>query len=220
MALEPLRPQTTPSRWRRRGLTLLVGLLCVAAIPTALAAAGFTVPNLFSNGTVAEASQVNANFTALAANAFQIGDVKISILTEAQFQSIHGNCWALMDGRSIAGKDLAVLTGKTTIPDARGLFLRGKNNGRVDGKENPDGEILLGDYQADMYVSHVHQGVRMSTSGGSGCSAVAVSGYNGNGCTGGAVTATAATTVAAGGNETRVRNATVNYFIKIHNTCS
>jgi len=54
-----------------------------------------------------------------------LGSIQQSILTEAEFQAEMGTTdWVLMDGRNIAGSKLATLKGWTTIPDARGRFLR------------------------------------------------------------------------------------------------
>jgi hypothetical protein len=77
-------------------------------------------------------------------NAGQVGDVVDSILDEATIQSKRGPGWVLMDGRNIEGTELAQLTGWTTLPDARGIFRRAKNNGRSDGNQNPDGEVAIG----------------------------------------------------------------------------
>lgn len=43
-----------------------VALTVLCAFPFALSAAGFTIPNTFSNGAVADAAQMNGNFAALA----------------------------------------------------------------------------------------------------------------------------------------------------------
>lgn len=66
-----------------------------------------------------------------------IGAVQSALITESQFQAQFGTGWVLADGRSVTGSRYATLTGKTTIPDLRGVTLRGKNNGRSDGYENP-----------------------------------------------------------------------------------
>lgn len=76
----------------------------------------------------------------------QVGDVVQSMLTEAQFQAIRGTGWVLMDGRSVAGSQYQAITGNGNIPDARGVFLRGKNNGS---SANPDGDLPLGTYTGD-----------------------------------------------------------------------
>lgn len=81
-----------------------------------------------------------------------IGSVKQSMLDEATFQSIHGTGWVLMDGRDVTGSDYdTIVFGGIggNIPDARGQFLRGKNNTRSDGNEDPDGERDLGNFQDD-----------------------------------------------------------------------
>lgn len=85
-----------------------------------------------------------------------LGTVIQSYLNEAQFQAIRGTDWVLMDGRDVTGSDYAALTGNTTIPDARGRYLRGKNNGRSDGNQNPDGDLALGTLQNDELMAHDH----------------------------------------------------------------
>lgn len=89
-----------------------------------------------------------------------IGSVKQSMLDEATFQSIHGTGWVLMDGRDVTGSDYdTIVFGGIggNIPDARGQFLRGKNNTRSDGNEDPDGERGLGDFQVDKLQGHRHE---------------------------------------------------------------
>lgn len=146
-----------------------------------------------------------------------IGDIITSILTEAQFQAQRNNGWVLMDGRNVGGSKYATTTGNNVIPDARGMFLRGKNNGRADGKQNPDGDVAVGTYQADMYTSHTHiqnahahPYTAAGAAGGWGSGLEAERPYASN--TG----ATTATNQNSGGNETRSKNITVNYFIKIN----
>ena len=137
-----------------------------------------------------------------------VGDVVSSMLTECEFQTERDTTWVLMDGRCVAGSDYACVTTSCTIPDARGIFLRGKNNSRNDGNENPDGDSALGTYQADTVESHQHtistQRVTNPNPGGSGS-------FDTGG--GGSVDVTGA---AYGGNETRSKNITINYFIKIN----
>lgn len=82
------------------------------------------------------------------------------MLDEATFQSIHGTGWVLMDGRDVTGSDYdTIVFGGIggNIPDARGQFLRGKNNTRSDGNEDPDGERGLGDFQVDKLQGHRHE---------------------------------------------------------------
>ena len=141
-----------------------------------------------------------------------IGSVKQSMLDEATFQSIHGTGWVLMDGRDLSvtnpGSAYETLTGQSTLPDARGQFLRGKNNSRNDGNEDPDGERAIGSYQADEFATHTHQHVRYGQTTSTGGFAIPPQGAN--------PTPQFGTTTEAGGNETRPKNITVNIFIKIN----
>ena len=98
-------------------------------------------------------------------NIIPIGTIIHSMLTETQIQLVYGKSWVLMDGRNVAGSSYAAITGNIIIPDARGLFLRGKNNG---GSYNPDGDLALGTYSADKYASHSHSGSYYINSGTSG----------------------------------------------------
>lgn len=99
---------------------------------------------------------MSASLSRKAGSEEQVGDVKQSVLTEAQFQSLHGASWVLMDGRSVAGSDLDTEFGVSTLPDARGVFLRGKNNGRSDGNQNPAGERAVGFLEGDQMQGHQH----------------------------------------------------------------
>src|SRR5689334_21752121 len=85
-----------------------------------------------------------------------LGEVRYSILDEPTFQKLYGVEGILMDGRNISGTDLHRLVNVTSIPDARGVFLRGKNNGRGDGAQNPDGDLAIGTLQWDQNQSHNH----------------------------------------------------------------
>lgn len=89
-----------------------------------------------------------------------IGEIRYSILTEEQFQKIYGKEWILMDGRDIREEELHTsgLWTQNNIPDTRGVFLRCKNNGRSDGKQNPGGDLAVGSYQSDEFKSHKHGG--------------------------------------------------------------
>jgi len=120
--------------------------------------------------------------------------------------------WLLCDGKKISNeskyKALRDLIG-TNTPDLRGMFLRGLNNSRNDGKQDPDGhDRLLGSYQADQYRAHRHNlpinanppGTTWSVehSGGKG-------GYDGQHLR---------VTDTRGGQESRPKNVAVNYIIK------
>jgi hypothetical protein len=104
------------------------------------------------------------------------------------------------------GSTYAAITGATTVPDMGGRTLRGKNNGNG---VNPDGELSLGAIQGDQFGSHTHvvQGY------GAGSAAAFIRndlGGNAN------LRNLQPPTAASGGNETRMKNVTVNIFIKIN----
>ena len=83
-----------------------------------------------------------------------LGETTQSLLTETQFQTEIGNSnIVLMDGRLITGSDLAILTGLSNLPDARGIFMRMKDHGAgIDS----GGERSIGAYQVDQIQSHSH----------------------------------------------------------------
>lgn len=135
-----------------------------------------------------------------------VGTTIDSILTEAQFQNEFSSDWVLADGRSVAGSQYETVTGNATIPDFRGQFKRGKNNGRSDGNENPDGDVALGTFQDMEIQSHRHR-VFASTGAQSGSTQAENTSNS---------TAASYFTQNTGGNETRPKNITVNIFIKIN----
>jgi hypothetical protein len=160
----------------------------------------------------------------------QVGDVKQSMLTEAQFQEIHGATWTLMDGKSVTGSKYSEITGNNTLPDARGQFLRGKNNGRSDGDENPDGDLSIGAFQDDATAAngletnvtgqHDHDPMKIGAGNGtlnvytqgisSTPNSVANRNYNWLKDEG-----DHSHIISSTDPETRPKNITINYFIKI-----
>lgn len=152
-----------------------------------------------------------------------VGSILHSMLSESQFQSEAGAEWVICDGRSATGTRYNAVTGNSTIPDARGLYMRAKNNSRSDGNEDPAGEIALGTFQASRNKAHDHgftdpghtHSLNMFTGSG---------GFGGNGPPGGsnltAGTATSNTTGITinsdGGTDGRPNSLVVNVFIKIN----
>lgn len=136
----------------------------------------------------------------------KIGDVKSSMLTLAEFESEHLGVWKLMDGQSCAGTAYAALKGVGVVPDMRGTVPRMKAHGSV---RNPDGDLALGTYQADAYAAHTHQLDFYQDSGGGTYG-------RGNPVHGGASTNLRQDYIQnSGGNETRMKNITLNFFIKV-----
>lgn len=90
-------------------------------------------------------------------NVGALGDVKYSVLEPGLFKKINGDGWVPMDGRIIAGDDLEKRTGMKSIPDARGIFIRGMNLGRDINTGDPDGDKNVGRYQTDGVGPHKHR---------------------------------------------------------------
>lgn len=137
-----------------------------------------------------------------------IGDIRHSRLTEAQFQSLNGTGWVLYDNRNIVGSKLNTMFGFTTLDDARGLVLRGKNNGRSTLTGNADGDLALGAFQDHAITAHSHN---FNTFGN--VPAVTNNPASSGSGAGGTTTTNNGNTA---GNETRMRNLTTNIFIKIN----
>ena len=151
----------------------------------------------------------------------KVGQILSGMLSEAQFQAVHGSSWILADGRSVAGSNYALITGTTTVPDMRGVALRGKSNGRSDGGQNPDGDLALGTYQGDAMGSHNHStltGTRNNVFGGTGTNrGLDASGFTSNIQNIDYGTQSFSLGVSTvGSNESRMKNVTVNHFIKIN----
>lgn len=136
-----------------------------------------------------------------------IGSVIHSMLTTAQFQSEMGSNWVLADGSSCTGTKYASITGATAVPDMRGKFLRGKNNGASGANYNPDGDLSLGTFESDKTRSHSHLMTTVGKASGSGTGFVYDSGLG---------QATIFSTEATSGTETSPKAITVNYFIRVN----
>ena len=201
-------------------IIILISLLC-----------SFTVFSSVEPGQVIKAVQFNSSTA-------QLGEIKQSILTVSQFQSLNGSCWVLMDGQNIEGKALSSLTGLNNVPDARGLFLRSLDNGK-----GIDAGRVLGSIQAQATarpttsftgdttstgahghnVSNVQYGGSSSddpanensfASGLPGANSVRTNTI-GNTTSG---THSHSLSITGGGDaETRPANIAVNYFIKVDN---
>ena len=96
----------------------------------------------------------------------ELGDVQYSLLIHSEFVKVHGHGWVLMDGRAIQGSALCERTGLCTLPDARGVFVRGMNVGRKGDTGDPDGDRGVGVYQADALGRHAHELARFPNGAG------------------------------------------------------
>lgn len=137
-----------------------------------------------------------------------VGTIIHSMLTTTQFSAEYGDNWVLMDGRSVTGSKYASVTGKSTIPDVRGTFLRAKGS-----TYNPDGDLAVGTYTADKFAAHGHKNYNNASNGASGTSQLSVSWTDSLGSN---TTPTFNSMSNTGGNETAPRSTTVNVFIRIN----
>ena len=135
-----------------------------------------------------------------------IGDVKYSILQPFKFSQVNGPGWVLMDGRNIEGSNLAIISGLKEIYDARGVFIRGVNQNRDDGKGDVQINRRVGSYQSDTFKKHKHEYLFPSSINSHG-------GNDGGGRWAGDMTDRS--TTFKGGDETRPRNIALYVYIKI-----
>lgn len=142
-----------------------------------------------------------------------VGMIVQSMLTETQFQAINGAEWVLADGRSVAGSVYESITGNSSVPDARGIFLRGAGSQTISSVTYAG---TLGNKQNDQMQGHYHSVANaLNTAGGAGWpSGSGTSGWNVDKAT------TPITDGSNGtprtGTETRPANLAVNIFIKIN----
>lgn len=86
-----------------------------------------------------------------------VGDVKYSILNPTQFAQQNGDCWVPMDGRSITGSKLAMITGASNIPDGGGLFIRAQEfSGSPNHDSDRNASSPIATLQQDDFKSHTH----------------------------------------------------------------
>jgi hypothetical protein len=137
-----------------------------------------------------------------------VGTIVASYLSPRQMKENYGDEWVLANGDEVSTKTaFYALTGKTKLPDLRGVFIRGLNFDRNDEKQDPDGQNrVVGDYQPDDFMKHNHSistaGIwRRSFKGEDGSPRTV---HQGDGYTGD-----------NGGKETRPRNVALYYYIKI-----
>ena len=199
-------------------LVRVSGVISLVASINSTSPTGFPAFKRIGQASTNASSQWSAAGNSVTTDTGRIGQIMSAMLSETQWQAIHGNSWILADGRSVAGSNYATVTGSSVAPDLRGLALRGKNNGRSDGNQNPDGDLALGVFQGDTMGSHTHQ-TNLNTPGNAGGGPLGSSApttYPSVLTGSGELTTFRALTSAAGGGETRMRNATVNHFIKIN----
>lgn len=86
-----------------------------------------------------------------------LGTVIYSLLDEAAFRAANGEGWRLLSSdEDVSATDLCTKSGICTLPDGRGVFIRGMNLGRDRSAGDPDGERLVGSSQQDVFKDHHH----------------------------------------------------------------
>lgn len=148
-----------------------------------------------------------------------VGTIVASTLDYETFLSVNGSDrrdWVPADGRRVLGTRYAGTNER--VPDLRGVFLRGANSMGSDPsleplhatRANPDVKAI-GEFQQDVFGTHTHNGKYDSFNpAGIGSRAYAtVSSRNKT------ESGVEWKVKAAGGNETRPRNVTVMYYIKV-----
>jgi len=163
-----------------------------------------------------------------------LGDVRGSLLDLADFQTENGSAWVLSDGSAVPGTRYASLVG-ANIPDLRGEFVRGADNGRgVDSGRNKGTAQTDATAKNGMSASSSTSG---STTGGTHEHSSPYGSYTGDvsntkgaasnnaigpklSTTGGgshthSLSATTSTSL-SGDAETRPRNVAVNYYIRVN----
>lgn len=141
-----------------------------------------------------------------------IGEVITSMLTEKEFSYLNGNeDWVLADGREVNRESAYCrATGRNYVPDLRGVFLRGKNHSRNDEYQNPD-DLPLGTPQKDSFKTHNHHHYVVGWGDGGEPDS-----RHGKTAGNSPRNHWPETTENSGGNETRPKNVTVNFYIKIN----
>lgn len=149
---------------------------------------------------------------------YGVGEVVTSMLDVETFLRIHnkeGQLWVLAAGQEVQpgtsyrkylDDNFPQRNGR--CPDLRGLFLRGKNHDRDSETGNPEGDLEIGYLQMDMFKEHKHTETRHDENP-----------LDGQAIRGGHKLGNNLEEIDSGntgGIETRPRNVTVNYFIRIN----
>ena len=137
----------------------------------------------------------------------RLGEVVASMLDATQFAQVNGSGWVLADGRAVPDTVYARMVAPN-VPDMRGIYLRGRSYGRESRTGNAEGDLPVGTYQSDLIARHAHSTVQMIGNN-------AIDGVDSTTIHSGEHHNEARLTGEFGGDETRPRSVTVNYFIRV-----
>lgn len=163
-----------------------------------------------------------------------VGTIQQSLLTEAQFQLLQGNCWVKMIGQDVTGSDYASITERNILPDARGRFARNLGTGTapIAGTQNDSTAVngltiaSSGNHKHDSLSSSAGKRIAYySSSRGTANpkdlgSNILTSSSGNAGVVAETTTNGSHTHSLSGESETRPDNFTVNMFIKINHECN
>jgi hypothetical protein len=123
------------------------------------------------NGTawVKVAAATTTGGPAAAGDLWMVGAIQQSMLTETEFKSLLNVTeqakWCLADGRNVAGTKYATATGRNTVPDLRGAYLRmagvntthsGWNGGTLNGYQEDSTARPRVAFTTDTQGNHKH----------------------------------------------------------------
>lgn len=173
------------------------------------------------NNPVSEAalSSIGGAINGLLSVILPVGTIIASMLNQTQFNAqVPGGNWKLADGSSSAGTIYQSVTGFSTLPDLRSVFLRGKDNGRG---LNPNGDLALGTFTSDTLASHTHSvndpghshAFDAFRTSGAGAPAQAFPSSGGTFSTN--TVTTGISLNSTGSAETAPKTVTINYFIRV-----
>lgn len=161
---------------------------------------------------------------------FTIGDIKHSLLTDAEFQSLMGDCWVKMDGSDVSSTDYGQMKRNTannqslviSLPDANGRFLRSIGGNAPALGQTQDDAIrnITGTFHAfgmtnnDVGRSAIVSGAFYQTTSNENGRSSPLGGSNSKGL------GFNADLQVPTANENRPVNIGVNYFIKINHECN
>lgn len=98
-----------------------------------------------------------------------IGEIVASMLSVEQFKNAYnknGERWELAQGQDAPADSRYRQFVNPKLPDLRGVFLRGNNNGRETTTGNPEGDYNVGEYRKDEVIAHTHGLTRLGRGGG------------------------------------------------------
>ncbi|MBN2533344.1 MAG: tail fiber protein [Spirochaetales bacterium] len=214
--------------------TAIIGFTLLLFLGGIIIFSDITKPYTFKDGDIISASQVNENFNRLYAKVNELedivnpgGGVALPAGTIMPFGGTSDKVpegWLLCDGTAYAVSEYSELynvigtnfgsvnAGIFNVPDLRGMFLCGADNGKGEDPDSGSRTALqdggntgdnVGSRQGYMIQNHSHYMIYSYEDGGNGTHINGEDGNNGN-----------IDTSVYGGNETRPENVYVNFIIK------